>query len=384
MATIKKYIDKDGKPRYEFQIYLGIDSQTGKKKKTRRRGFKTKNEATIALSRITYNLKTKGSIPTENNILFKSVYDEWYAEYINTVRESTWARTGGMFNNHILPLFGNKRIRTITIAQCQSAVNKWFKEATRNYKRWYNYLVNIFEYAIKHGYIDSNPAKMVTLPKKQDTWGDKPENFWNKQQLEKFFSCIDKKQELEKYCLFRVLAFCGLRRGECLALTWKDLDLEHLTLRINKTLTQGKGGKQIIQAPKTKKGRRTIMLDSTTVALLKNWHREQLQYFLYLGMNTLKKDQLIFANSRNKFKSLNTPAKWLNKIIIDNKLEPRITVHGFRHSHASALFAAGATIKEVQTRLGHEDVATTLNIYTHVTKDQNKEAVEKLTQYLNF
>lgn len=103
MTNIKKYIDKNGKPRYEFQIYLGIDSQTGKKKKTRRRGFKTKNEATIALSRITYNLKTKGSIPTENNILFKSVYDEWYAEYINTVRESTWARTEGMFNNHILP-----------------------------------------------------------------------------------------------------------------------------------------------------------------------------------------------------------------------------------------------------------------------------------------
>lgn len=384
MATIKKYIDKDGNTRYQFQVYLGLDPQTGKKKTTRRRGFKTKSEATLALSRITLELKTKGSLPVENNILFKNVYQEWYAEYVNTVRESTWARTAGMFKNHILPLFGNKRLRTITISQCQQAVNRWYKEATRNYKRWYNYLVNIFDYGLKHGYIDNNPAKMVTLPKKPDTWGDKPENFWNKQQLQLFFNCIDRKNEPEKYCLFRVLAFAGLRRGECLALTWQDLDIEHNTLRVNKTLTQGKNGRQIIQAPKTKKGRRTIILDSTTVSILKSWHKQQLEYFLFLGLNTLNKNQLIFANSKNNFKSLNTPAKWLHKIIADNDLNPKITIHGFRHSHASALFAAGATIKEVQTRLGHEDVATTLNIYTHVTKHQNQEAVDKLTHYLNF
>jgi integrase len=384
MATIKKYTDKDGKTRYQFQVYLGIDPQTGKKKKTRRRGFKTKSEAVIAASRITYQLKTKGSMPVENNILFVDVYHQWYSEYINTVRESTWARTAGMFKNHILPLFGNKRLRTINISQCQQAVNRWFKEATRNYKRWYNYLVNIFDYGIKHGYIDSNPAKMVTLPKKPDTWGDKPENFWNKQQLKMFFDCINLKEKPEKYCLFRVLAFCGLRRGECLALTWNDINFKNKTMRINKTLTQGKGGRQIIQAPKTKKGRRTILLDSTTVSILQYWHKKQLEYFLFLGINVLNKNQLVFANSKNKFKSLNTPAKWLHKIISDNNLTPRITVHGFRHSHASALFAAGATIKEVQTRLGHEDVATTLNIYTHVTKDQNKEAVQKLTSYLDF
>ncbi|CAI2680574.1 Tyrosine recombinase XerC [Apilactobacillus kunkeei] len=62
----------------------------------------------------------------------------------------------------------------------------------------------------------------------------------------------------------------------------------------------------------------------------------------------------------------------------------KITVHGFRHSHSSALFAAGATIKEVQERLGHEDAQTTMNIYTHVTSKQNKNAVKKLSSYLNF
>ena len=68
----------------------------------------------------------------------------------------------------------------------------------------------------------------------------------------------------------------------------------------------------------------------------------------------------------------------------DDIVLPHITIHGFRHSHASAMFAAGATIKEVQERLGHEDVETTLNIYTHVTDQQNKEAVQKLVNFLDF
>lgn len=384
MATIKKYQDKDGNTRYQFQVYLGVDPQTGKKKSTRRRGFKSKSAARIALSRIEVELQQEPVLPVDNNILFVDVYHEWYDQYINTVRESTWARTAGMFDNHILPLFGNKRLRTITVNQCQRAVNLWFKEVTYNYKRWYNYLVSVFEYGLKHGYITHNPARMITMPVKPDSWGDKPDNFWDRDQLKTFFQCIDQQKEPEKYCLFRVLAFAGVRRGECLALTWQDIDFVHKTLRVNKTLTQGKRGKQIIQAPKTKKGRRTVSLDNTTVEILQRWHKQQREYYLFLSFNTLQPDQLVFANTKNGFKSLNTPGKWLKRIITDYHLTPSITVHGFRHSHASALFAAGATIKEVQTRLGHEDVATTLNVYTHVTKGQNQQAANKLANYLGF
>ena len=74
----------------------------------------------------------------------------------------------------------------------------------------------------------------------------------------------------------------------------------------------------------------------------------------------------------------------MDQIENDNVDLPRITIHGFRHTHASALFAAGASIKEVQERLGHEDAQTTLNIYTHVTEKQDKEVAKKLVNYLNF
>jgi integrase len=363
--SVHEYSDKNGNKRYRFQVYLGINPQTGKQQKTRRQGYKTKKAAELAQSRLKLEVENSGQIEKDNNVLFSTVYKDWYQQYINTVRESTYARTKGMFDNHILPLFGNKRIRTITVNQIQNAVNQWFNEVTYNYKRWYEYVVSVFDFAIKQGIITKNPAKLITMPKHPDSYEDKQENFWDKDQLATFFNCIDKDNELEKYTLFRLLAFSGLRRGELLALTWDDLNISQQTLRINKTLTQGMKGKQIVQAPKTKKSRRTIDLDSKTINILKKWRVQQRKEYLMNGINTLSKKQLIFATYKNTHKVLNTPSKWLSKIIKDNGLK-KITVHGFRHSHASALFSAGATMKEVQERLGHEDITTTLNIYESV------------------
>ncbi|RRG11055.1 MAG: site-specific integrase [Lactobacillus sp.] len=386
MVNIKGYQTSNGQKRYEFQLYTGTNSQTGKQERTRRRGFKTKKEANIALSKLRLQLTRSEHPEKANNIPFSEVYKEWYVQYIHTVRESTFARTEGMFDNHILPEFGNKRIRTITADQIQKAVNKWYKQTTYNYKRWYNYTASVLDFGKRRGYInrwEPNPARMIVMPKKHDDFDDKPENFWSKQELETFFNLIDKEKQPEQYALFRLLAFGGLRRGEILALKWSDLNTTECTVSIQRTLTQGRKGKQIVQPPKTHKSRRKIILDSRTMNILKHWRLIQQQRYLKLGINTINNDQLMFANRYNRHKVLNCPSKWLHALIDGTSLKP-ITVHGFRHTHASALFAGGASIKEVQDRLGHQDAQTTLNIYTHVTKDQNKEAVIKLASYLNF
>ena len=385
---IKKYTKKDGTTAYMFKAYLGIDQQTGKAIRTTRRGFKSPTEAKTALKKIEYEA-TQGDVRKEiqNNLTFQDVYDEWFPGYINTVRESTWYKRKKMFENHILPIFGKYRIRTITTSQIQKALNKWFKETTYNYKPWFNYTNKVFKYAILQRYIDDNPATRVIMPKKTE-FENKTPNFWSKEQLQVFFNYIDPIKDLEKYTLFRVLAFTGIRRAECLALTWDDFNAQKKTLSINKTLAQGIKGKLRINNTKTKKGTRDISLDDLTVKTLQKWHIKERSDFFKRGINIDHPNQLIFPSTKNTFKSLNTPRKWYCKVMDqienDNVDLPRITIHGFRHTHASALFAAGASIKEVQERLGHEDAQTTLNIYTHVTEKQDKEVAKKLVNYLNF
>src|SRR5699024_2415493 len=119
---IKKYTKKDGTTAYMFKAYLGIDQQTGKAIRTTRRGFKSPTEAKTALKKIEYEA-TQGDVRKEiqNNLTFQDVYDEWFPGYINTVRESTWYKRKKMFENHILPIFGKYRIRTITTSQIQKA-----------------------------------------------------------------------------------------------------------------------------------------------------------------------------------------------------------------------------------------------------------------------
>lgn len=379
---IKKYKLKNGELRYKFGIYTGIDKQTGRKTNTTRSGFKTKKEAVLAASKLEIEL-SEGKMEKPKDIKYGEVYQEWLPAYENTVRESTLLSTTNIFKNHILNHFSDKKINTITVSEIQTIVNKWFDIAPVNFKKWFYYTGKIFEYAIKMGYLDKNPCRLVTLPKNKKEFAEKKLLFWDKKQLDTFFKCLYDMDDDKKFVFFRLLAFSGMRRGECLALTWEDINFKENTIDINKTISQGINRYQVINPPKTKKSMRKIIMDQKTMDYLYKWKMEQRKQMLNYGFNTLNKKQMLFTTRNNTMLPLSAPSKWLKLVIAKYDL-PSIKIHGFRHSHASALFASGATIKEVQERLGHEDAQTTLNVYTHVTSNQNKDVVVKLESYLGF
>lgn len=379
---IKKYKLKNGELRYKFGIYTGIDKQTGRKTNTTRSGFKTKKEAVLAASKLEIEL-SEGKMEKPKDIKYGEVYQEWLPAYENTVRESTLLSTTNIFKNHILNHFSDKKINTITVSEIQTIVNKWFDIAPVNFKKWFYYTGKIFEYAIKMGYLDKNPCRLVTLPKNKKEFAEKKLLFWDKKQLDVFFKCLYDMDDDKKFVFFRLLAFSGMRRGECLALTWEDINFKENTIDINKTISQGINRYQVINPPKTKKSMRKIIMDQKTMDYLYKWKMEQRKQMLNYGFNTLNKKQMLFTTRNNTMLPLSAPSKWLKLVIAKYDL-PSIKIHGFRHSHASALFASGATIKEVQERLGHEDAQTTLNVYTHVTSNQNKDVVVKLESYLGF
>ncbi|MGE7920008.1 site-specific integrase [Viridibacillus sp. NPDC093762] len=100
-----------------------------------------------------------------------------------------------------------------------------------------------------------------------------------------------------------------------------------------------------------------------------------------MNFNTLQPQQLVFSNEVNEFLQPTKTRKWLEYILNKYKL-PKIITHGFRHTHCSLLFEAGVSIKEVQDRLGHSDVQTTLNIYAHVSEKAKDEAISKLENFM--
>ena len=117
MANIKKYTKKDGSTAYMFQAYLGTDPNTGNRIRVTRQGFRTKKEATIALSRLKLEVD-EGCFIKANDDTFQAAYELWLEQYRNTVKESTLNKTIQLFGKHILPAFGSMKLDKISVSFC--------------------------------------------------------------------------------------------------------------------------------------------------------------------------------------------------------------------------------------------------------------------------
>lgn len=388
MATIKQYSKKNDTKAYMFRAYVGINQLTGKKQYTTRRGFRTQKEAKLALSKLMLEVNRDGFKTAPVNS-YLDIYNLWIAEYRNTVEESTYVKTTGYFKHHILPAFGSYRIDKITVNYCQTIINDWFKQF-KKYHTIMNYASLVFKYAIKQGLINRNPVDLITYPRQHaPVQADEWENFYDKHELKAFLNALDNEDsEQGNYkadTLFRVLAFTGMRKGEALALTWDNIDFQHGTITISQALARGTDARLYIKAPKTKNSNRIIDIDDNTIRVLKQWQIRQRQELFMFGynVNDNKQPQLVFCNNKNEYLSPSRLRTWLVRIL--NKYHLKyITVHGFRHTHASLLFEAGVSLKQVQERLGHSDIKTTMNIYAHVSKHAKKDTVTKLMKFIDL
>lgn len=320
------------------------------------------------------------------SLTFQELYDLWLKQYRLKVKPSTIATSRRFVEDYCLQYFGKLKLDKITVSYCQEIVNKWHSQ----YKQYYYFrkiVAQILQFGIKMEIIDSNPMRKTELPRKIEV--EQFPNFYTKEQLETFFNCLE--DHIEKsgrtstklLAFFRLLAFTGMRKSEALALQWQDIDFFNHKLTIGKTLAVDENGQIIVQEPKTKSSQRVNMLDQKTVEILKQWRKNQKSWYFNLGYNTSKESQYLFTNKFNGLYYPQAPNDWLYNILEKYELS-KITLHGFRHTHASLLFESGANLKEVQDRLGHKDVKTTMNIYAHVTPEKMKETGERFANYVNF
>lgn len=377
---IKEYTTPKGEKRYKFLIYVGKDETTGHTIQIKKQGFKSKDEALEAY--LNYKLKiVKGEYEPLNKkkLTFKQLFESWDKVYKPTVKESTYAVTMRYFNNHILSALGNIYIEKITVAECQKAVNEWFKEAPHTFDRFIHYASKVFKYGIDMELLTSNPMEKVIKPKLKER-PQQYQEFYDKDELNKFLSCA-KKCNFRYFVYFRLLAYTGMRKGESLALKWSDIDFETNTISITRNVTTGLNNRPYISNGKTANSVRRIPVDSETMNYLKEWRYCQQKDMLKKGFNFLDADNYIFPTINNGITSLSKPRQW-NKSICDKFGLRRIKIHGFRHTHASLCYSAGLNAKEIQKRLGHADSKTTMNVYTHVMKNDEKKAVKKFADFM--
>ena len=197
------------------------------------------------------------------------------------------------------------------------------------------------------------------------------------EEVERF---LDAAGETSYYVFFSSLLYTGLRRGELLALKWRNVDLDGGRLYVVESAHKLGDGRYIVNEPKTSYSRRTVTLSPSLIVLLREYHADQVLLRLQLEE---KRDNDDFVFSRADGSPLNANAITLAfKRIIHKAGLRQIRVHDLHHTQATLMLKGGVHPKIVSERLGHANIGITLDTYSHVLPGPQEAATQGFDQLL--
>ena len=280
----------------------------------------------------------------------------------------------------MLPYIEDMRLDKIDVQfleKWKTEINK--KDISLGRKKGIHKCFNTFlNYCEKVGYMQSNPLRIVGNFVDPNALLNSEEKikYWTAAQFKLFIAEAEKQAlktdlivDWDYYIFFLIAYLTGLRKGEIHALKWKEIDFENSTLRVRESLNQRLQGDDIITAPKTKSSYRTISLTPKLIEELKKHYDRYATCKSIEGLHVCGGEKTIRDSTiaHRKLKYSNAAG-----------LAP-ISVHEFRHSHASLLINEGINIYEIARRLGHSDIKMTLNTYGHLYPREEEKAIKVLT-----
>lgn len=284
---------------------------------------------------------------------------KWMDEYmLFSIREQTWKSYESVIRLHIIPNLGNRKVASLTTSVVQKFYNKLLSEGKSSslVRDAHLILHQAMDVAVKENLVAKNPTNGTKIPKVQY----KPKNILNETQLEMFMEAI--KKDALWYDFFYTEITTGLRRGELCGLKWCDFNETTGQLNVVRTVTTRKGGGLKTGETKTQKGTRTIYLPPSTVKLLSE-RRNKVS------------SEWIFPNLYDNSKPINPSTAYLKlKAILKNTGLPSIRFHDLRHTFATHALSSGVDARTLSGILGHTNASFTLDTYTHVTNDMQKNA----------
>lgn len=241
---------------------------------------------------------------------------------------------------------------------------------------YHRMLSSMLEKAVKWQVIYDNPCRRVEAPKKEH----KEAEYLDEEQAQRLVECL-RGEPLQQRAMITVLLYTGMRRGELCGLEWSDVDLENGLIDITKT-TQYLPGRGIFDDDtKTQASRRVIKVPPQAVEVLREHKTAQSETRLQLG-DRWDNSGKVFTKWDGKPVYPGTITKWFSDFVARNDL-PKIHLHSLRHTNATLLIAAGADLRTVSKRLGHSNMTTTGNIYTHAIQSADERAAALLGDILH-
>lgn len=407
----------DGSNNWEYRFEgAKVD---GKRKHISKSGFKTKKEALEEGTKALAKFNRAGSHFEPSEISVSDFLDYWFNNYVKVnCKYNTQLDYDRIITNHLKPTFANYRLNSLTPSICQEWVNKIYVNSGLSAKTLKNITImfaSALAYAVEPAkFIESSPMTYVKFPKNTSK---KKETNRTIITIEDFDRMCERLKSTPYYYALMIGFYTGMRIGEVYGLTWDDIDFEEGTITVNKQIIKRNfevdtktriHGKQersswYFETTKTPSSNRTIKIGETLLNTLREYQQKQIEneevYGEYYTLYYLKdeKDEkgqiiqriipvqklipcslptsnLVFRKESGEYSSTDS-FKYAARVI-HHELGIQFNFHSLRHTHATKLVEAGVPIKAIQTRLGHADITTTLQTYTHTTEAMEQGVVD--------
>jgi len=360
-----------GKNRKRFVLrwredVVGPDGTIGRIQRAETIGFVSqmkRHQALEILQARVNSVSQQRRQPKVTMMLSEFVRAEWKPNAALALKKSSMRIYGYQLEKHIFPALGSMSLRDIHRAQIEACLSRLKQNghATSTLRSVRATFSTVLQSAVERGYVEKNPAHGIRI-READT--KKELRFYSPAEIRKLLAVLTEPCRT----VVSIGVLTGLRIGEILGLRWKRVDLLHCTIEVAETYSSGEFG-----SPKTKSSYRVIPISSALRGILEN-HRAS-------AKSTSPEDPVFQTpkgtplNAKNLYNRELAPA-------CDRIEQPRISWHSFRHAHATLLGDVGGSPKTAQSLLGHSDLETTFNTYTHAIPDSQRSAVERVAGVL--
>lgn len=370
---------KRGK-KWTVVVDIGRDNN-GKRKQKWFSGFRTKKEAESELAKIINQIESNTFISPDKMTLAEYL-KSWLTDYVEVnLAPATVAGYKVNIEGHVIPVIGHIQLQKLQPSHIQKFYNEKLKNGRLDGKGGlsgksviyiHRNLREALNYAMKQQLVTRNVADMVELPKQKKYNA----TFLNEHEVQHLLKAFE---DTMYYIPVLLAVGLGLRRGEALGLRWKDVDFDNKTIKIEQSLIPTKEG-LLFHDPKTEGSKRVITAPNSIINMLskEKARQEENKEFVGVGYNNL--DLVVCYNDGSPLH----PATFSHnfaKILKKNNLQ-HLRFHDLRHTNATLMLKQNIPAKVASERLGHSTIGITLDLYSHVLKEMQEEAANRLEELI--
>jgi len=363
---------------WSYRVDGPVDPGSGRRRQVSKGGFRTKREAEDALAVAKHDLDT-GQHVRRSRLTVQEYLEGWLPSQRARLSPSTlksYRTAVGRIERHI----GQIPMQGLTPEMVEQLHDDLRDEglSPKSVLNTHHVLQASLRDAARRGMVGQNVAAVAQTPPNTR----EPQPVLSRTELR---IVIDEIDDETLKAIVQVVSRTGLRRGEVLALRFNDVDLAGKSLRVDSSIT-AVGGELVETPPKTKKSRRTVAIDDETVEVLRQQRELIERRRTELEAGEVSDDDFVF--SRPDFTPIhpdglsNRFTRTMTRLGEEHQITP-ITFHGLRHTHATHSLEAGINPKAVADRLGHSSVATTLDLYSHITPATSAAVASRIANYLS-